>query len=339
MPADSLRCLSVRQPWAWAICTGGKTIENRTWQTPYRGLIAIHAGSSTSDIKTVARANPGVSMAPLTTGAIIGVVEVVDVTPLNPSLEDNPFACGPYCWKLSGGRLLKKPVSAKGKLNLFKLSAKLSAEVRDAEYLPADEATNARLLEAVTPATDFVEFYLNAGEFHTEKGNYQDTVEAATHALRLSPDNPEAYVMRGHAYYEMEQDDQALADISQGVKLAPRSAFAHSMLGLVHLTGSRFEEAGKAYAAALQCDSDYEMALVGEAVVALQREDFPTVFRRCDQVLKTTPGHAGALIARGEALAATGKLQEALADADKVLADQPENQEAAGLKQHVLSQL
>ena len=35
--------LSVRQPWAWALLYGGKTIENRTWSTPYRGAIWIHA--------------------------------------------------------------------------------------------------------------------------------------------------------------------------------------------------------------------------------------------------------------------------------------------------------
>lgn len=38
--------LSVRQPWAWAIISGGKTIENRSWTTPYRGPLLIHAGKA-----------------------------------------------------------------------------------------------------------------------------------------------------------------------------------------------------------------------------------------------------------------------------------------------------
>ena len=37
-------CLSVRQPWAWAICAGFKPVENRTWWTKVRGRILIHAG-------------------------------------------------------------------------------------------------------------------------------------------------------------------------------------------------------------------------------------------------------------------------------------------------------
>lgn len=37
--------LSIVQPWATAIAFGGKDVENRTWQTHYRGPVAIHAGA------------------------------------------------------------------------------------------------------------------------------------------------------------------------------------------------------------------------------------------------------------------------------------------------------
>ena len=38
--------LSVRQPWAWAIARGHKVIENRDWDTRFRGTLAIHASLS-----------------------------------------------------------------------------------------------------------------------------------------------------------------------------------------------------------------------------------------------------------------------------------------------------
>jgi len=40
------KALTVREPWASAIVYAGKDIENRTWQTHYRGPIAIHAGAA-----------------------------------------------------------------------------------------------------------------------------------------------------------------------------------------------------------------------------------------------------------------------------------------------------
>lgn len=36
--------LSIRQPWAWLIVHGHKLVENRTWETPYRGPVLVHAG-------------------------------------------------------------------------------------------------------------------------------------------------------------------------------------------------------------------------------------------------------------------------------------------------------
>lgn len=38
-----MRLLSLWQPWASAIALGHKSIETRSWSTPYRGLVAIHA--------------------------------------------------------------------------------------------------------------------------------------------------------------------------------------------------------------------------------------------------------------------------------------------------------
>lgn len=39
-----MKAITVRQPWAWAIVHGGKTIENRALAWSYRGPLAIHAG-------------------------------------------------------------------------------------------------------------------------------------------------------------------------------------------------------------------------------------------------------------------------------------------------------
>lgn len=38
------KALTLAQPWASAITFAGKDIENRSWQTHYRGPLAIHAG-------------------------------------------------------------------------------------------------------------------------------------------------------------------------------------------------------------------------------------------------------------------------------------------------------
>lgn len=41
-----MKALSIRQPYAWLIVNGHKDVENRTWRTPYRGPVLIHAGKT-----------------------------------------------------------------------------------------------------------------------------------------------------------------------------------------------------------------------------------------------------------------------------------------------------
>lgn len=40
-----MKALSIRQPWAWLILHGGKDIENRSWNTNFRGRFLIHAAA------------------------------------------------------------------------------------------------------------------------------------------------------------------------------------------------------------------------------------------------------------------------------------------------------
>ena len=41
-----MKCLSIKQPWAWLIVNGYKPVENRTWRCDYRGPLLIHAGKN-----------------------------------------------------------------------------------------------------------------------------------------------------------------------------------------------------------------------------------------------------------------------------------------------------
>jgi len=40
-----MKTLSVQQPWATLLCAGIKDVENRSWDTTFRGTVLIHASS------------------------------------------------------------------------------------------------------------------------------------------------------------------------------------------------------------------------------------------------------------------------------------------------------
>lgn len=130
-----MKALTVCQPWATAILTLGKAVENRTWSTPYRGPLAIHAGKSR---RWYDAEDPedwpdlyGVELPPLeslTLGCVLGVVDLLDCVPLAelgrryPDLRGHAWAEGPVCWVLANPRLLAEPVPYSGQQGLWQIS-------------------------------------------------------------------------------------------------------------------------------------------------------------------------------------------------------------------------
>ncbi len=117
------KVLSIRQPWAWLIVSGHKNIENRTWNTDYRGPLLIHAGQTLAPgFRELCEGitESGYDL-PDTwhRGGIIGKVELVDVITKPGKYRD--WFDGPY------GFVLANPVPLpfmpmKGKLKLFTAS-------------------------------------------------------------------------------------------------------------------------------------------------------------------------------------------------------------------------
>jgi hypothetical protein len=120
-----MKALSVCQPWAWAIVTGLKKIENRSRPTRHRGPLVIHASRSRRYLKgDYAGLLPGLPPEDqLDFGALLGVVEVVDSVPV-AEVEGNPFAIGPWCWLLAKARPIQ-PIPFKGQVSLFNVADRL----------------------------------------------------------------------------------------------------------------------------------------------------------------------------------------------------------------------
>jgi len=131
-----MKCLSIRQPWAWLIMHGGKDIENRTWETLYRGPVAIHAGKAWHDhydpddpddfsdmiYNMIADTQPMPSIPchrNLERGGIVGVAEIADVVSLHNACRiESPWFEGPFGFVIKNPRPIEF-VPYRGQLGLF----------------------------------------------------------------------------------------------------------------------------------------------------------------------------------------------------------------------------
>lgn len=101
-----MRALSIRQPWAWLIVNGHKDIENRSWETKYRGRIAIHAGKRIEidtylDLPRIVRPTPEPPPpATIETGGIVGFATIIDCV----TESESPWFFGRYGFVLEDQR-------------------------------------------------------------------------------------------------------------------------------------------------------------------------------------------------------------------------------------------
>ncbi len=137
--SGGLRALTVRQPYAWAIASGYKLVENRPRPLSYRGLLAIHAakGFNTDDrdrIDPVAE-RAGVLRGTVAEGAevrgaVVAVAQLVGMcSEARRYSASRPLACGCGRWAANGWyhlllaevHALPEPVACKGALSLWRL--------------------------------------------------------------------------------------------------------------------------------------------------------------------------------------------------------------------------
>ncbi|APW38997.1 hypothetical protein RD110_18765 [Rhodoferax koreense] len=125
-----MKALSVRQPWAWLIVNGYKPVENRTWETLYRGPVLMHA-SKTMTAADFEACQIFLASDPLTRhlvdvlpqplylprGGIVGRADVVACQ----RAHESPFFVGPFGHVLANARPLPfTPLT--GRLGYFNAS-------------------------------------------------------------------------------------------------------------------------------------------------------------------------------------------------------------------------
>ena len=125
------KCLTIWQPYAWAIVMGAKDIENRNWKSNHTGRLYIHAGRKECDEATVEEVTARVAehlRIPTTAareayrhhrqsgmGAIIGSVRMLGCA----TCYDSDWFEGDYGFILSDPHPFDEPIPCKGLQRIF----------------------------------------------------------------------------------------------------------------------------------------------------------------------------------------------------------------------------
>jgi len=124
-----VKILSIRQPWAYLIVAGYKPVENRTWNTSYRGPLLIHASLGTDPENFMPKQREYIESAgivipddnDLPRGAIVGSVNLAGVVGQqrdNSGTTASPWFEGPYGFLMTDAVEFEKPIQWRGRLGI-----------------------------------------------------------------------------------------------------------------------------------------------------------------------------------------------------------------------------
>lgn len=143
-----IRGFSLTQPWAQLVVLGQKEFETRSWQTNYRGLLAIHASKGFPGwVKRLCQTDPMFAsvlgtywVKPLPLGAIVGTAglvacrticadSVLEFGLIRKEREFGDWSAGRYAWKLENPTVLSEPIPCKGSLGLWGLPPEIEEQL------------------------------------------------------------------------------------------------------------------------------------------------------------------------------------------------------------------
>jgi len=122
-----VKVITLHQPWATVMQLGLKRIETRSWSTPHRGLLAIHAGKTTDDLMLRYFRSKGHKVA-VPTGVVLGVVQLVNCVRMTPDFiaqqgederEWGDWKHGRYAWVTMPVVWFREPIPATGNRGLW----------------------------------------------------------------------------------------------------------------------------------------------------------------------------------------------------------------------------
>jgi activating signal cointegrator 1 len=134
-----MKAISLTQPWASSVVLDMKSVETRSWRTPHRGLLLVHAAKTVSrafsemiaeqfDLETRILRGQRMGREPIyPLGAIVGAVSVYDCRPVEDvrdvielgELARGDYSDGRWAWLLHEAVCFPEPVPAKGSLGVW----------------------------------------------------------------------------------------------------------------------------------------------------------------------------------------------------------------------------
>jgi tetratricopeptide (TPR) repeat protein len=156
--------------------------------------------------------------------------------------------------------------------------------------------------------------YSNRGLTYSDKGENDRAIADHTEAIRLNPKYAKGYNNRGLAYWRKGENDRAIADHSEAIRLDPKNAVAYSNRGLAYSDKGENDRAIADHTEAIRLDSIYAKGYNNRGLAYWRKDENDRAIADYSEAIRLDPKYAIAYNNRGLAYRDKGDTDRAIAN-------------------------
>jgi tetratricopeptide (TPR) repeat protein len=203
------------------------------------------------------------------------------------------------------------------------LNARAHREMTNAHYdaaIALYDAASRKNLDATTLAL----VYGNRGWCYTKKGNDDQAIRDFTESIRLDPRPLYSVLDRGLAYVRKGEYEKARADLNVALEKDPNLTEAYFNRAWISMFRGEWEEAIADFSEAIRCEPREPQYYVDRGMACAANRQIDPAIASFDSALALNRGHAGAYIQRAAAYARKGNPIKGLKDVTDAIAEMPQ---------------
>ena len=136
-------------------------------------------------------------------------------------------------------------------------------------------------------------------------------------AIRLEPNDTNAFFNRGYAYKAKGRYDRAIEDYDRAIRLNPSDADAFSNRGVAHKAKGQYDRAFEDFNQAIRLNPNDAITFYNRGSAYGDKGQYDRAIEDYNQAIRLNPNYATAFYNRGASWARKNDLQRALADFKK----------------------
>ena len=198
--------------------------------------------------------------------------------------------------------------------------------LRQAKVVNVDLGISAPPLQ-VAQALTAEDYFLKGVDKYDKKDN-QGAIQDFTQAIKINPKDADAYIKRGNARRNLKDYQGAIQDFTQAIKINPKYANAYIKRGNARSNLKDYQGAIQDYTQAIKINPKYAGAYSNRGNARSNLKDYQGAIQDYTQAIKINPKYAGAYSNRGNARSNLKDYQGAIQDYTQAIKINPKYADA-----------